>query len=213
MISLSPYIDHTLLKPDATASDIVRLCEEAATYSFKAVCVNPCYVPLAAELLQGKDPLVCTVAGFPLGASHPVNKAREAALAVDQGADEVDMVMHLGAFKGGDLKTVANDIAGVRKAIPGKTLKVILETYLLSPAAIRLAVQLCMEEGADFVKTSTGFAAGGATLEAVGIMKEVAGHHLGIKASGGISNTEQALAFIEAGATRIGTSKGLALLG
>lgn len=213
MLTLAPYIDHTLLKADATVSDIERLCEEAITYSFKAVCINPCYVTDACKMLKGESPLVCTVAGFPLGSSDPIIKVKEASLAAEQGADEIDMVMHLGAFKGGNLKTVANDIAGVRKALAGKTLKVILETYLLSPAAIKLAVQICMEEGADFVKTSTGFAAGGATLEAVTIMKEVGGDQIGIKASGGISTAEQAHAFIKAGATRIGTSKGLALLG
>jgi len=211
-VELAKYIDHTLLKPQAAPLDIDRLCAEAAEYGFAAVCVNPVYVPLCARLLDGRGVAVATVVGFPLGANAAVTKAREASLAVEQGAGEIDMVMAVGLFKGGEQGAVSDDIAGVVEAAAGRPVKVILETSLLSEEEIARASRLAADAGAAFVKTSTGFGSRGASVEDVRIMKEAVGEGCLVKASGGIRTREDAIAMIEAGAARIGTSAGVAIV-
>ena len=211
-MELAKYIDHTLLKPQAAPLDIDRLCAEAAEYGFAAVCVNPVYVPLCARLLDGRGVAVATVVGFPLGANAAVTKAREASLAVEQGAGEIDMVMAVGLFKGGEQGAVSDDIAGVVEAAAGRPVKVILETSLLSEEEIARASRLAADAGAAFVKTSTGFGSRGASVEDVRIMKEAVGEGCLVKASGGIRTREDAIAMIEAGAARIGTSAGVAIV-
>lgn len=210
---LAQLIDHTLLKPQATAAEIKKLCREAVEYGFYAVCVNPVYVPLAVEEL-GKSPVkVCTVIGFPLGATTTRQKQYETEEAIEQGAREVDMVIALGALKSGDWEKVKEDMAAVRKVSQGKALlKVILETGLLTEEEIGKACDLAREVGADFVKTSTGFLGGGATVQAVRLMSSLVAPKLGVKASGGIRTLDQALAMLEAGATRLGTSSGVAIM-
>ncbi len=208
-VVLSSMIDHTLLKPEATESDIIRLCREAAEYQFKSVCVNPCHVARSVKELNGAGVKVCTVIGFPLGANMTLTKAREAVIAVEQGAGEIDMVMNIGALKSGDPHMVGEDIREVVNAVQGTLVKVILETCLLSGDEIENAASLSMNAGAGFVKTSTGFSSCGATLEAVALMRKTAGKNMGVKASGGIRERETALAMIRAGATRIGTSAGI----
>lgn len=211
-MELAKYIDHTLLKPEARPEDIDKLCTEAAEHGFAAVCVNPVYVERAARLLQGKGVGVATVIGFPLGATTSGIKAREAKEAILQGATELDMVMVIGLFKGGDHKAVARDIKDVVRVAGKLPVKVILETCLLNPGEIKTASIIAADSGAAFVKTSTGFSSGGATVEAVRIMKEAVGARCAIKASGGIRQREQALLMIEAGASRIGTSAGVAIV-
>lgn len=203
-MQLEQYIDYTNLKPDATRADIEELCKIAKERGYANVCVNGAYVALCRQLLRGSGVGVACVVGFPLGASTTEVKAFEAAKAVEDGADEIDMVMAVGALKGGDFDYVANDIAAVKHAC-GVTLKVIIEECLLTDEQIAEAAKICVRSGADIVKTSTGFSKAGATLHAVGIIKANCGD-LGIKAAGGIRDAETARAFIEAGATRIGAS-------
>lgn len=203
-MQLEQYIDYTNLKPDATRADIEELCRTAKARGYANVCVNGAYVSLCRQLLRGSGVGVACVVGFPLGASTTEVKAFEAAKAVEDGADEIDMVMAVGALKGGDLDYVAKDIAAVKHAC-GVTLKVIIEECLLSEAQIAEAARICVRSGADIVKTSTGFSKAGATLHAIEIIKANSGD-LGIKAAGGIRDAETARAFIEAGATRIGAS-------
>lgn len=203
-MQLEQYIDYTNLKPDATRADIEELCKIAKERGYANVCVNGAYVALCRQLLRGSGVGVACVVGFPLGASTTEVKAFEAAKAVEDGADEIDMVMAVGALKDGDFDYVAKDIAAVKHAC-GVTLKVIIEECLLTDEQIAEAARICVRSGADIVKTSTGFSKAGATLHAVGIIKANCGD-LGIKAAGGIRDAETARAFIEAGATRIGAS-------
>lgn len=203
-MQLEQYIDYTNLKPDATRADIEELCKIAKERGYANVCVNGAYVALCRQLLRGSGVGVACVVGFPLGASTTEVKAFEAAKAVEDGADEIDMVMAVGALKGGDFDYVAKDIAAVKHAC-GVTLKVIIEECLLTDEQIAEAAKICVRSGADIVKTSTGFSKAGATLHAIEIIKANCGD-LGIKAAGGIRDAETARAFIEAGATRIGAS-------
>ena len=203
-MQLEQYIDFTNLKPDATRADIEELCKIAKERGYANVCVNGAYVSLCRQLLRGSGVGVACVVGFPLGASTTEVKAFEAAKAVEDGADEIDMVMAVGALKGGDFDYVAKDIAAVKHAC-GVTLKVIIEGCLLTDEQIAEAAKICVRSGADIVKTSTGFSKAGATLHAIEIIKANCGS-LGIKAAGGIRDAETARAFIEAGATRIGAS-------
>jgi len=199
-------IDHTLLKPNATQEEIGKLCEEARKFCFASVCINPAYVPLSARLLKGSGVRVCTVIGFPLGSTTPTVKAIEARDAMANGADEIDMVINVGALKSGNDALVFDDIKAVRDATRGKVLKVIIETaYLTNEEKVR-ACKLSKDAGADFVKTSTGFGPGGATAEDVALMRETVGKSMGVKASGGIRNADVAQAMIKAGATRLGAS-------
>ena len=209
---MSSYIDHTLLKPEATREDIIRLCREAVKYKFYSVCINPSHVLTAARELQNTGVKVCAVVGFPLGATTTAVKAFEAAEAVDNGADEIDMVIHIGALKSGDQDYVRNDIAAVVRAAKKSPVKVIIETGLLSENEKKLACSLASEAGAAFVKTSTGFGPGGASIADIQLMREAIGPEVGIKASGGVRTAETARMMIEAGATRIGTSSGPALV-
>ena len=203
-MQLEQYIDYTNLKPDATRADIEELCKIAKERGYANVCVNGAYVALCKQLLRGSGVGVACVVGFPLGASTTEVKAFEAAKAVEDGADEIDMVMAVGALKGGDFDYAAKDIAAVKHAC-GVTLKVIIEECLLTDEQIAEAARICVRSGADIVKTSTGFSKAGATLHAIEIIKANCGD-LGIKAAGGIRDAETARAFIEAGATRIGAS-------
>lgn len=209
---VSRYVDHTLLKPNATQDEIGKLCDEAKSYCFASVCVNPSYVPLAARLLKGSGVKVCTVVGFPLGSSTATVKAIEARDSIAAGADEIDMVINIGALKSGNDAAVASDIRAVREATRGRVLKVILETGLLSKEEKVRACVLARNEGADFVKTSTGFSGGGATAEDVRLMRETVGPRMGVKASGGIRDAKAAADMIAAGATRLGTSASVAIV-
>ena len=209
---LAGYIDHTLLKPEATEADILRLCREAIYYRFKTVCVNPAYVRTACAAMQGSPVGVCTVIGFPLGATTTAVKAFEAAEAVAGGAAEIDMVINVGMLKSGHADYVKAEVAAVVEAAAGRTVKVILETGLLSEAEKLLACRLAREGGAHFVKTSTGFCPGGATVSDVRLLREAVGPAMGVKASGGVRTREAALALLAAGATRIGTSSGIAII-
>lgn len=210
-MELVSYIDHTLLKADAAIDDIVRLCEEAAEYHFAAVCVNPAYVALAAHLLQGTGVKTATVVGFPLGATPTAVKAYETQTAVADKADEIDMVMNIGAAKSGQWQAVIDDIKAVVAAADGNIVKVIIETGLLTEAEKRQACQAIVAAGAHYVKTSTGFGPGGATVADILLFKKEVGDKAGIKASGGVRTRDQAEALIAAGATRLGTSAGIAL--
>lgn len=206
------YIDHTNLKQDATSADIEKLIEEAKTYDFMSVCINPYYVPFAAHLLQDSDVKVCSVIGFPLGATSTASKAFEAAEAIRQGADEVDMVINVGALKAGNDEAVYQDIKAVVD-VSGKALvKVIIETCLLTDAEKVRACELALKAGADFVKTSTGFSTGGATVHDVALMKQTVQDRCLVKASGGIHTKKEMLALIEAGASRIGASAGVNIM-
>lgn len=211
-MNLAKYIDHTNLKPEATPQDIDRLIDEAKTYHFASVCINPCYVGYAKKKLQDSDVKVCTVIGFPLGANTSAVKAFETAEAIRQGADEIDMVIAIGALKAGLYQKVQQDIEAVVKASQGHLVKVILETCLLSREEIVKACQLAMAAGAQFVKTSTGFNKHGATVEDVALMKATVGEKMMVKASGGIRTLQDALQMIEAGASRLGTSSGVMLV-
>ena len=202
-------IDHTQLKPMASKSDIVKLCDEAKKYRFYAVCVNPYYVPLASKLLSGTDIKISSVVGFPLGATFTEIKAAEAERSIRLGASEIDMVMNISAFKSGDLEYVKRDIREVRERIGDAILKVIIECCYLTDDEKILAAKICEEEGADYVKTSTGFGPGGARLEDVRLLRKTLSPKVKIKAAGGIRTFEQAVKFIEAGADRIGTSSGV----
>lgn len=211
---IADFIDHTILKPDATRADIERTCAEAREHRFAAVCVNPVWVPLCHALLDGSGVELATVVGFPLGAAQPDAKGAEAALAARQGATELDMVAAIGHIKSGDWSHVTSDIRAVVDAADGRLVKVILETALLEPMEIVRACHAAREAGAHYVKTSTGFnAAGGATPEAVALMRLAVGDALGVKASGGIRDCTAALRMVAAGATRIGTSSGVAMAG
>lgn len=209
---LARYIDHTLLKANATRDEIIKLCEEARANTFASVCVNPANVELAAQLLRGCPVKVCTVIGFPLGATSSFVKAMETRDAVANGATEIDMVINVGALKSKDYELVKNDIARVVEAANGNTVKVILETSLLNDEEKVKACELSKLAGADFVKTSTGFSTGGATLEDVCLMRQVVGPNMGVKASGGIRDTETAQRMIQMGATRIGASASVAIV-
>ena len=203
--------DHTILKADATREMVERVCREAREHHFMSVCVNSYYTGFVADELQGSDVRVCTVVGFPLGQMSTKAKAAEARIAVEDGADEIDMVINVGALKGGDDAVVFEDIRAVRKACEGKVLKVIIETCLLNEEEKVRACRLAMEAKADFVKTSTGFSAGGATTEDVALMRSEVGTRLGVKASGGIRDKETAQRMIDAGASRLGTSATIAI--
>lgn len=211
-MDIAKYIDHTVLAADARKEKIEALCKEAYQNGFASVCVNSCWVSLAAKLLEGTEVKVCTVVGFPLGAMDSVSKADEARNAVRNGADEIDMVINIGFLKSGMYDEALEDIREVRKATEGKTLKVIIETCLLTDEEKRKACELSEEAGADFVKTSTGFSTGGATVEDVALMKSVVGDRLSVKASGGIRDYKTAKAMIEAGASRIGASAGVRIV-
>jgi len=209
---LGTYIDHTLLKPTATPEDIIKLCQEAKQFEFATVCINPTYVKLAKEKLQGTSVKVCTVVGFPLGATTSTSKVCETLQAVVDGADEIDMVINIGLLKSGRVKEVEEDIRAVAQACQGRVLKVIIETALLSDEEKVTASILSKAAGADFVKTSTGFASGGATAKDVALMRKAVGPEMGVKASGGIRDLATAAQMIEAGATRLGTSASIAIV-
>lgn len=209
---IAAMIDHTLLKATATPAQIRELCAEARENSFASVCINPCYVALAARELAESKVMVCTVVGFPLGAATTQIKAEEAMLAVDQGADEVDMVMNIGAMKAGDYALVESDILAVVNAAGSAKVKVIIETVYLTDEQKVKASEIVRDSGAAFVKTSTGTAGGGATVEDVRLMKKTVGDQILIKAAGGVRNYADAVAMIEAGASRIGTSGGVGIL-
>jgi len=211
-IDLPRFIDHTLLKPDGSQQAIAKLCGEAIEYGFRTVCVNSSRVPFCMEKLAGTGVGVCSVIGFPLGAMATEAKASEARWAVEHGASEIDMVLAIGQFKEGNIDYVKTDIQEVFKACGSAKLKVILETGLLSLDQIEQACLICKEIGVAFVKTSTGFGHGGATIEHVKLMKQTVGDAVEVKASGGIKTYEDALAMIEAGATRLGTSSGVQLV-
>jgi deoxyribose-phosphate aldolase len=211
-MELHSYIDHTLLKATATEADIRALCQEAIHYRFKAVCVNGCYVPLAARELSGVTTEIAAVVGFPLGASSTISKVAEARQCLQDGATEIDMVLNLGWLKSGLHTLVAQEIREVKNVLGERLLKVILETCYLSNEEISTACELAVAGGADFVKTSTGFGSGNATPEAVQLMKQSVGEQAQIKASGGIRDYQTALRYIQLGATRIGTSSGVAIV-
>ena len=207
------YIDHTLLKPEATPAAFDQLCEEALRYGFKAVCVNSGWVSYVVEKLKGTKIAICSVVGFPLGAMHSRCKAFEARKAIEFGARELDMVLNIGAMKAGDLNAVGEDILAVRhEARHQILLKVIIETCLLTNDEKITACELAQKAGADFVKTSTGFSTGGATVEDVALMRKTVGPQMGVKASGGIKDFETAASMIAAGATRIGAGAGVAIV-
>lgn len=208
----SKMFDHTILKQDATKEQVIKICNEAKEYGFMSVCVNSYYTPLVSEQLKDSDVKVCTVVGFPLGQMSTETKALETAYAVEVGADEIDMVINVGALKDGDYPEVLADIRAVRAVCPGKILKVIIETCLLSDEEKVRACELAVEGGADFVKTSTGFSTGGAKACDVALMRKTVGPDIGVKASGGIRDAKTAKEMIEAGATRLGTSATIAIV-
>lgn len=209
---LVSYIDHTLLKPDATTEQIKKLCQEASENNFKAVCINPGYVSLAAEILKGTGVAVATVIGFPLGATTSRIKGAETAEAVENGAGELDVVLNIGRLKAGDSGYVLADLRQVVQSAQGRPVKVIIETALLTDNEKVKACQLAVEAGAAFVKTSTGFAKGGATVTDVQLMRQTVGPKVGVKASGGIRDLAALKAMVAAGANRIGTSSAVAIL-
>ena len=212
-MELNRMIDHTILKPEATEAAVQKIIDEAKEYNFFSVCINPCWVAFASEQLADTDVAVCTVIGFPLGANTPEVKVYEAADAIKNGANEVDMVINIGALKSQQYDHVRQDIQGIVDAAKGKALvKVIIETALLTDEEKVKACELAKEAGADFVKTSTGFSTGGAKVADIRLMRETVGPDMGVKASGGVHNAEEALAMIEAGATRIGASTGVAIV-
>jgi deoxyribose-phosphate aldolase len=211
--NVAAMIDHTLLKPEATRQQIESLCQEAKEYKFASVCVNPTWVSTAKELLKGSGVMVCTVIGFPLGATTSETKAFETKNAIENGAEEVDMVINIGALKDHNDDLVEKDIRAVVEAAKGKAhTKVIIETSLLTKEEKVRACELSVKAGADFVKTSTGFSTGGATAEDIALMRETVGPDIGVKASGGVRNTEDVQKMIEAGATRIGASASIAIV-
>ena len=210
---MAKYIDHTYLKPQASLADIRRICDEAKAMNTASVCVNPCWIKFVAEQLMDSDVTPCCVIGFPLGATTPNAKAFEAAEAVANGAREVDMVINVGAVKSGDWALVERDIAAVVTAVDGEAkVKVIIEACLLTDEEKVLVCQAAKRVGADFVKTSTGFSTGGATVADVKLMRETVGPEMGVKASGGVRTYEDAIAMIEAGANRLGASSGKAII-
>jgi deoxyribose-phosphate aldolase len=215
-IDIAKMIDHTLLKPNATEEEIKKVCEEAREYGFASVCINPCFVDLAYKMLKDTDVKVCTVVGFPLGANTVETKVHEAVEAVKKGAKEIDMVLNISMMKSGKYEYVKREIEEVVKALKSYDkniiVKVILETCYLTDDEKVKACELAKEAGADFVKTSTGFGTGGATVEDVKLMRRTVGENFGVKASGGIRSYEDAKAMIEAGANRIGTSAGVKIV-
>lgn len=212
-MNLAKYIDHTVLKADTPRDAVLKVCKEARDNGFFSVCVNPYYVPLVNSELNGTDVKVCSVIGFPLGANTSVIKALEAKQSISDGADEIDMVINVSALKNGDLDVVESDIRGVAEVCAGKALlKVIIETCLLNDDEKVIACELSVKAGADFVKTSTGFSTGGATVEDIRLMRRTVGPDIGVKASGGVRDRETALALVEAGATRIGASASVAIV-
>lgn len=211
-MKLNKYIDHTLLKPDASQEQIKTLIEEAKKYDFASVCVNPTWVNFAAQALKATDVKVCTVIGFPLGANTPELKAFETSDAIQNGANEIDMVINIGALKSRNFDLVERDIRAVVEAAKGTLVKVIIETCLLTDDEKVKACQIAQKAGADFVKTSTGFSTGGATVADVALMRKTVGPDMGVKASGGARSYEDALTFIKAGATRIGASSSVAIM-
>lgn len=210
--NLAKFIDHTLLKPEATALDIERLCDEAKQHGFFSICINPSLVDWAAGCLEESQVKICTVVGFPLGAHETQIKVLETSCAVEQGAHEIDMVLNLGSLKSGLWNIVGADIAAVVEAAKGRTVKVILETALLNNEEKALACRVSKEAGAQFVKTSTGFGPSGATVEDIQLMRATVGPDFGVKASGGIRDHATAIKMIQAGATRLGTSAGIAIV-
>ncbi len=215
MENLNKYVEHTLLKQDATKAELIKLFDEAKQYNFLGVCVNPCYVPLAKENLKDSDVKIVTVIGFPLGANTTETKIFETINAVRDGADEIDMVINVTKLKDRELDYIVNEISGIKAACQGKALKVIIETDLLTKEEVKLASELCVKGGADFVKTSTGFVKGGvgAKVEDVEIMyNTVKDAGLQVKASGGVRDKEAAIAMIKAGASRLGTSSGVKIV-
>jgi len=209
---INTYIDHTILKATATKDDIKQLCKEAEEYQFYSVCINSCYVTLAKELLQDTNIKICNVIGFPLGAMSTQAKVSEAKQALLDGADEIDMVLNVGLLKSKDFDAVWKDIEAVKSIMPHNNLKVILETCYLEELEIIKASELAVQSGADFIKTSTGFGTGGATIHDVKLMKHVAKNEAKIKASGGIKDLKTALEYIKLGVDRIGTSSGIAIV-
>ena len=205
-MDIAKYIDYTLLKATATPADIEKLCKEALEYGFYSVCVNSGYVPLAAQLLKDTDTKVCTVVGFPLGAMSTQAKLYETSVALTQGAQEIDMVLNVGLFLSGNVAKVLDEIALLKQETGDRVLKVIIETCYLNDDQKRLASQVCVDAGADFVKTSTGFGTGGATLADVQLIREIVGNRAKIKASGGIRDKQTALQYISLGVDRIGAS-------
>ncbi len=210
--NLAPFIDHTLLKPEARDEDVEQLCKDALEYGFTAVCVNSAYVPMCAGILKGSNVKVATVVGFPLGAMSTESKAFETRDAVSRGADEIDMVINIGKLKTGDYQYVLNDIAAVVKAAQGRVVKVIIEAASLEYEDKIVACIIAKAAGADYVKTSTGFGQGGATAEDVALMRSVVGPRMGVKAAGGIRDCEKAVQMVQAGATRIGASASVAIV-
>lgn len=212
--NIASYIDHTLLKPEASESDVLKVCAEAAEYGFKSVCVNPVWVKTVKTALKGSGVLTCSVVGFPLGATPTDVKAFEARGAVLDGADEVDMVINIASARAGDKGALIEDISAVAEAVHGSgaILKVIIETALLTDDQKVLACEAAAAAGADFVKTSTGFNGGGATVEDIALMRRTVGPDMGVKASGGVRSLADAQAMIAAGATRIGASSGIAIV-
>ncbi len=208
----SKYIDHTLLKPESTQADIEKICEEAIQYDFASVMVNPYWIPFCAKKLEGTGIMPCCVIGFPLGANTTATKVFEAKEAIQNGAQEIDMVMNIGELKGGNDQAVLDDMKAVVEAANGTPVKVILETCLLTDEEITKACKIALEAGVTFVKTSTGFSTEGANVHVVKVMKEAVGDACQVKASGGVRTPEEMDEMIEAGATRIGTSKGISLM-
>ena len=212
-MNLNKYIDHTLLKATATKTDIITLCKEAIANNFFSVCINSCYVSLAKAELKNSTVNVCSVIGFPLGAMSTIAKVEETKQALKEGADEIDMVLNIGLLKSADFEAVYQDIKAVKQIMPNNLLKVILETCYLEDHEITKASELAIKAGADFIKTSTGFGTGGATIHAVTLMKNAIGNgNTKIKASGGIRDTTTAMQYINLGAERIGTSNGIAIV-
>lgn len=211
-IKLASYIDHTILKPDATEGELIKLCEEAKEHQFFSVCINPCYIEKAKELLKGSETKICTVVGFPLGQMTTESKSYETKEAVFLGAEEVDMVINIGKLKDKDYDYVLEDIRAVVLAAGGVLTKVIIETCLLTDEEKVKACELAKAAGADFVKTSTGFAKAGATKEDIKLMRDTVGLDMGVKASGGIRSLSDAMTMIENGATRLGLSASVAIV-
>lgn len=211
-MDLNRFIDHTLLSASATSADIKKLCEEAVTHNFYAVCVNSSYIETAKAYLKGSQVKLAATVGFPLGAALAVSKIEEARKAVLEGADEIDMVINIGFLKDGKKAEVEEEIAAIKNTIGNKVLKVIIETCYLSEKEIRLACEMALKAGADFVKTSTGFGSRGASLEDIRIMREVVGDRMKIKASGGIRDARTAMEYVELGVDRIGTSSGIKIV-
>lgn len=211
-MQLNKYIDHTLLKPTATPADIEKLCTEAKTHSFAAVCVHPCYLDLAKDFLKNSSVKIAVVIGFPLGAMTTKAKIFEAEEAIKKGANEIDMVINIGMLKAGEVTYVTREIEAIKKAIGDKVLKVILETCFLTDEEKEIAAKAALKAKADYIKTSTGFGTGGATFSDVRLMKEIAGDEMKIKASGGIKDRETAIKYIDLGVSRLGTSSGTKLI-